>query len=139
MKDCQGADREKAGKLDDVPIVVAESKYIFVKLYDLREYLERVLAMPNLTFPYDLERAIDDWVFMCFFVGNDFLPPLPSLELREDAIDRLVVMYKDAIYKTGGWLTDSGFVALERVQHIFNALAGAEDEIFRKRIITNFS
>ena len=32
MKDCQGADWEKAGNLDDVPIVVAESKYIFVKI-----------------------------------------------------------------------------------------------------------
>lgn len=50
--------------------VFEEVKFIFVRLNVLREYLERELAMPNLPFDYDFDRAIDDWVFMCFFVGK---------------------------------------------------------------------
>lgn len=101
LNDCQGAERTKYGENDEIgPNIAAEQNYIFVRLYVLREYLERELRMPNLPFEYDLERAIDDWVFMCFFVGNDFLPHLPSLEIREGAIDRLVNLYKDCVYKT---------------------------------------
>lgn len=76
-------------------------QFIFVRLSVLREYLKRELEMTGLPFKYDFERAVDDWVFMCFFVGNDFLPHLPSLEIREGAIDRLVGLYKKAVYKTG--------------------------------------
>ena len=89
--------------------------------------------MTNLPFKQDMERAIDDWVLMCFFVGNDFLPHLPSLEIREGAIDKLITLYKKAVYKTGGYLTDSGSVNLERVQLILTDLGEMEDEIFKKR------
>mgnify|MGYP006989422147 CR=1 FL=1 len=70
---------------------------------------------------------------MCFFVGNDFLPHLPSLEIREGAIDRLVNLYKNCVYKTGGFVTDSGDVNLNRVQLILNELGKVEDEIFKHR------
>lgn len=111
----------------------SEVKFIFVRLSVLKEYLRRTLAMPNLPFKYDFERVLDDWVFMCFFVGNDFLPHLPSLEIREGAVDRLVELYKKCVYKTGGYLTDSGEVNLERVQMILHDLGLVEDEIFTQR------
>merc|ERR1740129_2018830 len=79
------------------------------------------------------QRAVDDWVFMCFFVGNDFLPHLPSLEIREGGIDRLVTLYKSNVYRTGGFLTDSGLVNPERVQLIMQELGTMEDSIFKDR------
>lgn len=84
MKDCTGAAKEKRGEFDELPAQFepAEAQFIFIRLTVLREYLYRELHMDNLPFKEDIERAIDDWVFMCFFVGNDFLPHLPSLEIR---------------------------------------------------------
>ncbi|XP_044011716.1 5'-3' exoribonuclease 2 homolog [Aphidius gifuensis] len=136
MKDCTGSEPDQ--KKEDAAFG-SECQFIFVRLNVLREYLERELEMPNLPFKYDFERAIDDWVFMCFFVGNDFLPHLPSLEIREAAIDRLVKLYKSTVYKTGGFLTDSGDVNLDRVQMILSELGDMEDEIFKKRQQTELS
>uniref|UniRef100_A0A672K0W0 5'-3' exoribonuclease n=1 Tax=Sinocyclocheilus grahami TaxID=75366 RepID=A0A672K0W0_SINGR len=135
IKDCQGLAREKQGEHDEFAdtVPVSEQEFIFIRLAVLREYLEKELTMASLPFPFDFERSVDDWVFMCFFVGNDFLPHLPSLEIREGAIDRLVGIYKDVVHKTGGYLTENGFVNLERVELIMQAVGVAEDNIFKKR------
>ncbi|TDH00779.1 hypothetical protein EPR50_G00191870 [Perca flavescens] len=135
IKDCQGAPREKQGEHDEFAdtMPVSEQEFIFIRLCVLREYLARELTMASLPFPFDFERSVDDWVFMCFFVGNDFLPHLPSLEIREGAIDRLVNIYKDVVHKTGGYLTENGYVNLERVELIMQAVGVAEDNIFKKR------
>ncbi|KAB7496129.1 5'-3' exoribonuclease 2-like protein [Armadillidium nasatum] len=130
LKECLGVPEGGTGVAEKV---YDEVRFIFVRLNVLREYLERELDMPNLPFKYDFDRALDDWVFMCFFVGNDFLPHLPSLEIRENAIDRLVKLYKNCCYKTGGWLTDSGQVNMRRVHMIMDNLGRVEDEIFKTR------
>lgn len=91
------------------------------------------LSAPIHAFPFDLERAIDDWVFLIFFVGNDFLPHLPSLEIREGAIDVLMGIWKSSLERMGGYLAEHGKVNLTRAQLILEGLASREDEIFRKR------
>lgn len=133
-KECTGMVREKYSEHDESNMFIpTEQKYIFLRLSVLREYLTKELNFKDLPFEFDIERAIDDWVFMCFFVGNDFLPHLPSLEIREGAIDRLVNLYKDIISKSDGYLTDSGDVNLHRAQLILSGIGEVEDDIFKKR------
>lgn len=113
----------------------AVKPFIFLDVPTLREYLSHELALPHLPVPFDLERAIDDWVFLIFFVGNDFLPHLPSLEIREGAIDTLIGIWKTALGNNAldGWVTNHGAVELQRLQVVLSGLAEREDEIFRKR------
>lgn len=67
LNECVGVAEGSEGEAEKV---FEETRYIFVRLNVLREYLERELQMPSLPFKYDFDRAIDDWVFMCFFVGE---------------------------------------------------------------------
>lgn len=107
--------------------------FIFLDVAVLREYLEVELNVHHAPFPFSLEQAIDDWVLLIFFVGNDFLPHLPSLEIREGAIDSLLKIWKQELPRMGGYLTSHGKLELARVQIILEGLAQREDDIFRRR------
>lgn len=107
--------------------------FIFLDVSILREYLEVELNVPQIPFPFSLEQAIDDWVLLIFFVGNDFLPHLPSLEIREGAIDTLLKIWKDELPRMGGYLTNNGHLELSRAEIILSGLARREDDIFKRR------
>jgi len=111
--------------------------YIFFHINILREYLTIDLApTQRLRFEWDIERAIDDWIFICYFVGNDFLPHMPSLEIREGAIDRLVLLWKEALPTFDGYVTHDGNCDINKVCQMMDALV-VEDAIFKERIKSN--
>ena len=107
----------------------------FLRISTLREYLEKEFAVGDYTCAggFNLERVIDDFIFLCFFVGNDFLPHMPSLDIRDGAIDTLCHLYRAAFSLLGGWITDGGEVDLQRAQIFCRELGRMEDELLRNR------
>ncbi len=63
-----------------------------------------------MTFPLDIDRVVDDLVLLCMLVGNDFLPPLPTLDISEGALNTLIELYKELLPKLGGYITHAGEV-----------------------------
>ena len=131
--ECRGEAKQKEGDFDEKDKALDQKPFIWLHVSILREYLEAELYVPQQPFRFDLERALDDWVFMCFFVGNDFLPHLPSLDIRENGIDTLIAIWRDNIPLMGSYLTKDGHVDLERAQFILDGLAKQEDAIFKRR------
>lgn len=130
---CKGEAKPKDGGFGEKDKALSDKPFIWLHVSALREYLEAELTVPQQPFRFDLERALDDWVFMCFFVGNDFLPHLPSLDIRENGIDTLIAIWRDNIPNMGGYVTKDGHVDLGRAQYILDGLAKQEDAIFRRR------
>ncbi|KAL9138281.1 MAG: hypothetical protein Q9175_000507 [Cornicularia normoerica] len=130
---CKGEAKQREGDFGEKDEALTDKPFIWLHVSVLREYLEVELHVPQAPFRFDLERALDDWVFMCFFVGNDFLPHLPSLDIRDNGIDTLIAIWRDNIPLMGDYVTKDGHVELERAQFILDGLAKQEDAIFRRR------
>jgi 5'-3' exoribonuclease 2 len=102
----------------------------------LREYLENEFSFLGglLSFGFDFERIIDDFIFLCFFVGNDFLPHLPSLDIRDGALDFLLQVYKEVLPSLGDYVTSSGGnLNLLQASIILSKVGDVEGNIFERK------
>ena len=130
MEACTGEAKVKE-EVHEVKEVLRPFQFLHINI--LREYLAHDLTVAELPFAWDLERVIDDFVFLCFFVGNDFLPHLPSLEIREGAIERLVGIYKRLLPSMGGYISQNGVLDMTRVDILLSDLGMVEDGILKAR------
>jgi 5'-3' exonuclease len=99
----------------------------------LPEEQRTVAASKPLPFAFSLERCIDDWIFLCFLVGNDFLPHLPSVEIREGGVDTLVRLYKLHLPSFSGYITEAGEIHWGRLYPIVASVAKSEALFFRAK------
>lgn len=68
------------------------------------------------------------------FYRNDFIPNLPSLKIREGAIDALVYIYKAILPSLDGYLTQDGRIILPRLQILLNKLSLVEEKFFKQQL-----
>lgn len=88
----------------------------FIKIFVVREYLGKFFGNMQLNFDWNIERIIDDFVLMCFFVGNDFLPNIPGISIRKGGIDILLNYYRIKLPKMKGYLTHKGEINLSNLE-----------------------
>ncbi|KAF2357382.1 putative 5-3 exonuclease [Trinorchestia longiramus] len=109
-----------------------ETTFHLLHLSLLREYInyEFEEISDKLPFKYDLECIIDDWVFMGFLVGNDFIPHLPTLHINKDALPLLFNTYKNVMPDLDGYLNEGGVLNLGRFEKFMAKLADYDRENF---------
>lgn len=104
--------------------------FYLLHLCIVREYLEmefqELHENGTLAFPFDLERVIDDFILMAFFVGNDFLPNLPGLHINEGALANMFKIYKSVLPKCDGYINEDGVINMPRLDKLLTELSKLE-------------
>ncbi|CRG96642.1 exoribonuclease, putative [Plasmodium gallinaceum] len=93
----------------------------------LREYLSKDLFFDS---SFNMERCIDDFIFICFFCGNDFLPHLPSISIAGGSIDQLILLYQKVLPTLGDYLINEGTLNLKSFFKYVSFIAEVERETF---------
>lgn len=83
---------------------------------------------------FSLERIIDDFVFFCFFIGNDFLPSLTALDIGEGSLDAIIDLYKTLLPQMEDYITFEGKIYWDRAEPFIKMLGKHEYESFRERV-----
>ena len=78
------------------------------------------------------QNRIYDYIFLCFFLGNDFMPHFPALNIRTGGIDKLLGAYKATVglYANEN-LTDGTKIYWKNVRKLVAFLANMEEDYFK--------
>ena len=85
----------------------------------------------------DKKRIIDDFIFICYFLGNDFLPHIPSLDISQDGIDILLGIYAETFNNFYDYAVEATLIDFKInqpfIQMFLNILAAKEHDILVKK------
>jgi 5'-3' exonuclease len=79
---------------------------------------------------------INDYIFICYFLGNDFLPHLPSIDINVNGLDIIFNVYMDIFQVMGKnmicFQKGKVFIDNEFLREFISKLASKEEDYFRR-------
>ena len=86
------------------------------------------LEMNNYREPNTLQEKnrLYDYIFLCFFLGNDFMPHFPSINIRTNGIQTMLEAYQDVLGHTNTNLTNGKKIYWGNVRKLVDYLAKRE-------------
>lgn len=105
-------------------------KYLFLNINHLKRCIIEKMSNEYKTIDNTINinnNFVDDYVFICLLLGNDFLPHMPSISLKNNGLDTLIKEYLLAYYKLNTHLIVNNKINQSFLMYLFNKLSDIED------------
>ena len=117
----------------DIP-ELAESIVKYIHNYDdVREAGENKKIVENKEMKSVDEivqtNRIKDYIFMCFLLGNDFLPHFPAVNIRTVGIEIILNVYRETLGKTDKFLINDMNIQWKNFGEFIKHIADREDDL----------
>ena len=88
--------------------------------------------------PENHHRLILDYAYICFFLGNDFIPHMPSLRIRNGSLNDIIVIYKKVCWALGSFFVNKDGKSINRLfmKEFLAELEYIEEELLEQLNIT---
>lgn len=71
-------------------------EFMCIDIQSIRKIIiEQMRWNVQSSYRFDNKMAINDFIFLCFMTGNDFLPNIPSIEIIQDGIELILRIYRE--------------------------------------------
>jgi 5'-3' exonuclease len=84
-----------------VSVDITKNMYCEQMINIIKNKLEHVNYDVDILKIFDKKRFCDDFVLICFLLGNDFLPHLPSIDIKKGGLDIILDCYADTFLTNG--------------------------------------
>ena len=75
--------------------ISAKNAFCFLDINSMKEKLHNEMRVD-----FELKTVVNDFVVLCFFLGNDFIPKIPSLFIKHGGVDILLENYYNVAKET---------------------------------------
>jgi 5'-3' exonuclease len=114
------------------------NKYFVINIANTALQLGEMMRWESEKYEYNPPNAIDDFIFLCFMIGNDFLPHISSLEIIESGIDIILSLYREVCKSKGHIIKikdDNIYFNKEPLKMFFELVSDYEKQLLEKKLL----